>query len=172
MILKKSRKSTDLAIISNYLFEIIRTLTVKKPIGLKKTCLLASGIDSIRLRAGNGLSPGIPFIPASVGATCLVQYQPGKRSLPVELEDPLRAIFDAGMVAGRSTLRCLSRSLGSPAVPGAWALTGAGAPRRLIRSARHLRAELKILTILMICFARGQSARRSSRALRLCPLRS
>ena len=35
--LKKSRKSTDLAIISNYLFEIIRTLTVKKPIGLKKT---------------------------------------------------------------------------------------------------------------------------------------
>ena len=47
------------------------------PIGLKKTCLLASGIYSIRLKAGNGWSPGNP-LPASVGASFLVQYQPGK----------------------------------------------------------------------------------------------
>ena len=42
------------------------------------------------------------------------QYQPGKRALPPELEEPLRALFDAGMAAGRATLRCLARSLALP----------------------------------------------------------
>ena len=42
------------------------------------------------------------------------QYQPNKRNLPAALEEPLRAIFDAGVAAGKATLRCLSRSLGLP----------------------------------------------------------
>lgn len=42
------------------------------------------------------------------------QFQPGKRDLPPELDEPLTAIFYAGMAAGRATLRCLSRSLGLP----------------------------------------------------------
>ena len=40
------------------------------------------------------------------------QFQPGKRELPPELERPLARLFDAGVVAGRLTLRCLARSLG------------------------------------------------------------
>ena len=42
------------------------------------------------------------------------QYQPGKRTLPRELEEPLCAVFGAGVAAGRATLRCLARSLGLP----------------------------------------------------------
>ena len=42
------------------------------------------------------------------------QFQPGKRDLPAELEEPLSAIFAAGVLAGRSTLRCLARSLDLP----------------------------------------------------------
>lgn len=42
------------------------------------------------------------------------QYQPGKRELPPELEEPLSAIFAAGVIAGRATLRCLARSIGLP----------------------------------------------------------
>lgn len=42
------------------------------------------------------------------------QYQPGKRELPPELEDPLRAVFDAAVGFGKATLRCLARSLGLP----------------------------------------------------------
>ena len=56
---------------------LMRAVITPPPIGLKKTCLLASGIYSIRLKAGKGWSPGGP-LPASVGASFLVQYHPGE----------------------------------------------------------------------------------------------
>lgn len=42
------------------------------------------------------------------------QFAPGKRELPAEIEEPLAALFHAGMAASRATLRCLARSLGLP----------------------------------------------------------
>lgn len=42
------------------------------------------------------------------------QFQPGKRDLPSALEQPLAALFDAGMASARATLRCLARALQLP----------------------------------------------------------
>ncbi|CAK0908749.1 unnamed protein product [Prorocentrum cordatum] len=42
------------------------------------------------------------------------QFAPGKRQLPAEIEEPLAALFRAGMAASRAALRCLARSLDLP----------------------------------------------------------
>ncbi|KAH8097379.1 hypothetical protein JL720_269 [Aureococcus anophagefferens] len=41
------------------------------------------------------------------------QFQPGKRKLPPSLERPLAALFKDGVAAGKATLRCLARAVGS-----------------------------------------------------------